>query len=133
MIKRCSRATYAALALASLASPAMAEDASGRWRVAGSVSGVSFTLDCKFQQTNQALSGVCVDTGISDKTIKVGRARTLTKGAVTGEAISWTYKSNKGPFVFDVNYSGVRKGDHAAGKIDVVGRTGTFTADHVAS
>src|SRR5205823_9192991 len=111
MMKYGLAAICAGLALASLAAPAMAEDASGKWKVAGSVSGVSFTLDCKFQQTNQALSGVCVDTGISDKTIKVGRARTLTKGAVSGEGISWTYKSNKGPFVFDVNYSGVRKGD----------------------
>src|SRR5437763_12570133 len=83
MMKYGLAAICAGLALASLAAPAMAEDASGKWKVAGSVSGVSFTLDCKFQQTNQALSGVCVDTGISDKSIKIGRVRTLTKGGVS--------------------------------------------------
>jgi hypothetical protein len=124
---------FAALAILSLAAPAMAEDSSGRWKVAGNVAGRDFTLDCKFQQQGEHLTGVCVDGPTGDKAIKGGRAHPLIKGRVLGDQISWTYVSSYSIFKFNVDYTGVRKGEHATGAIAAAGKTGAFTADHVGS
>src|ERR1700739_4464293 len=93
-------ATAAMLLSLGAAMPAFADDASGRWKVAGHVDGKDFTLDCKFQQTGQTLTGVCVDGPTGDKTIKGGRAHPLIKGQVNGDHISWTYVSSFSFFKF---------------------------------
>ncbi len=126
-------AAAAMLALAAAAGPAAADDASGRWKVAGHMDGKDFTLDCKFQQAGQALTGVCVDGPTGDAKIKGGRAHPLTKGRVTGDQISWTYVSSYSFLNFNVDYSGVRKGEHASGEFSAVGKKGAFTADHLGS
>ncbi len=132
-MRSCFAAALAALALSSVAAPALAEDASGHWKVAGHVAGKNFTLDCEFQQTGQTLSGACVDGPTGDKDIKGGRAHPLIKGHVSGDQISWTYVSSYSFFKFNVDYTGVTKGAHASGQLAAAGKTGTFTADHLGS
>lgn len=126
-------AAVATLALAGFAAPALAGDASGHWKVSGHVAGKDFTLDCKFQQADQNLTGVCVDGPTGDKDIKGGRAHPLIKGHVSGDQISWTYVSSYSLFKFNVDYTGVTKGAHASGQLAAAGKTGTFTADHLGS
>jgi hypothetical protein len=130
---RAYAAAAAILAALTTAGAAAADDNSGRWKVAGNVDGHDFTLDCKFQQQGEALTGVCVDGPTGDKTIKGGRAHPLIKGRVLGDQISWTYVSSYAFFKFTVDYSGVRKGDKASGKIAAAGKTGAFTAEHLGS
>jgi len=113
------------------AAPAVADDASGRWAVIGRVDGRGFTLDCKFVQTGQTLSGACVDGPTGDKTIKGGRSHPLTKGAVSGEKVAWTYQSSYGIITFGVDYDGVREGDHMSGDLKALGKTGPFTANRI--
>ena len=115
------------------AASAAADDNSGHWKVAGHVDGKDFTLDCKFLQSGQNLTGVCVDGPTGDKTIKGGRAHPLIKGQVNGDHISWTYVSSFSFFKFNVDYAGVTKGDHASGQLAAAGKSGTFTADHLGS
>lgn len=121
------------LALTAVAAPALAQDASGHWKVAGHVAGRDFTLDCKFQQSGAALSGVCVDGPTGDKTIKGGREHPLIKGHVNGDQISWTYVSSYSFLKFNVDYTGVTKGERASGQLAAAGKTGTFTADRLGS
>ena len=113
--------------------PAFADDDSGHWKIVGHFAGHDFTLDCTFKQAGQNLTGVCVDGPTGDKDIKGGGAHPLIKGQVNGDHISWTYVSHKSFFKFNVDYSGVTKGDHASGAIAAVGQTGAFTADHLGS
>jgi len=126
-------ATAVTLLLLSSALPAWAEDDSGHWKVFGHDAGYDFTLDCKFQQSGQNLTGACVDGPTGSKTVAGGRAHPLIRGQVSGDSISWTYVTNKGFFKSDVDYSGVTKGDHASGRVKAFGTTGTFTADRLGS
>ncbi len=132
-MRSCFAAAVAALALSSVAAPVLAEDASGHWKVVGHIADKNFTLDCKFQQAGQALSGVCVDGPTGDKNIKGGRGHPLIKGHVSGDQISWTYVSSYSFLKFNVDYTGVTKGEHASGQLAAAGKTGTFTADHLGS
>jgi hypothetical protein len=108
---------------------AMAEDAAGHWIVSGRVAGLAFTSSCGFQQAGQNLGGVCVDGATSDPKVKGGRAHVLTRGRVNGDQVSWTYQSSFLLSHFNVDYSGVRRGDRMSGQIVVQGHTGTFTAE----
>ncbi|HLZ82322.1 MAG TPA: hypothetical protein VKQ54_02065 [Caulobacteraceae bacterium] len=126
-----SFAAAAVLASLAAASPAAADDASGRWAVAGHAGGKDFTLNCTFAQAGQALSGACVDGPTGDARVKGGRSHTLTKGTVTGNNVSWTYRSNYGIIGFNVDYAGVRQGDRMSGKITSPA-AGTFTANRAA-
>ena len=114
------------------AAPAAAEDAAGRWAVTGHVAGKDFTLDCRFAQAVQRLSGACVDGPTGDNKIKGGRSHALTKGSVTGNKVAFTYQSSVGILPFDVNYTGVRDGEHMTGQLSALGKTGTFTANRTA-
>jgi hypothetical protein len=126
-------AGLAASALAaSGAAAAAGEDASGRWAVTGHVAGKQFTLDCRFAQAAQKLSGACVDGPTGDAKIKGGRSHTLTKGSVAGTKIDFSYQSSVGFIPFGVDYDGVRQGDHISGELKALGKTGTFTADRAA-
>ena len=113
------------------AGPALAEDAAGRWAVAGNVDGKNFTLDCKFAQAGQGLSGACIDGPTGDAKIKGGESHPLLKGHAAGEEVSWTYESHFSFIKFKVNYTGARKGDHMSGTIAAAGKTGTFTGNRV--
>jgi hypothetical protein len=119
----------AAVLLISLAvaAPAAADDAAGRWAVAGHAGGHDFTLVCAFTQSMQALTGACVDGPTGDAKVKGGRSHTLTKGSVSGAKVTWTYRSNYGIIGFNVDYAGVRQGDHMSGQITSPA-AGTFTA-----
>ncbi len=110
---------------------AMAEDAAGRWAVAGTVEGKNFTLDCRFAETGQNLTGACIDGPTGDAKVEGGRSHPLLEGRVAGEAVSWTYKSSYLFIEFDVKYAGVRDGEHMSGTIAAAGKTGTFTANRV--
>ena len=120
------------LASLTLAAPAIADDASGRWAVAGHVAGKDFTLDCRFTQATQRLAGACIDGPTGDKKIKGGRSHTLTKGAVNGNKVSFSYQSSVGILPFGVDYTGVREGEHMSGQLSALGKTGTFTANRLA-
>jgi hypothetical protein len=128
-----SVAGVAALLSALAAGPSVnAEDAAGRWAVVGHFGGKDFTLDCRFAQSAERLTGACVDGPTGDAKIKGGRSHALTKGAASGPKVSWTYQTSAGILSFTVNYDGVRQGDHMSGKISALGKTGTFTADRSA-
>jgi hypothetical protein len=122
-------AAAALLAGVAAAAPAGADDASGHWALAGHVAKKDFTLDCRFTQAGQRLSGACVDGPTGDAKIKGGRSHTLTKGAVNGEKIAFSYQSSVGLLPFGVDYAGVRQGDHISGQLSALGANGTFTAD----
>ncbi len=130
-------ATAASVAISVLAvlaapAPAAADGAvSGHWRVAGKVSGFAFTLNCDFQQAGAALTGVCVDVATNDPKIKGGRRHPLTKGAVDGDNVSFSYESSFLLTRFSVDFAGLRQGDHMAGKISGSGQSGAFTADRL--
>lgn len=127
------RALLPAALLVSLAAaaPATADDTSGRWAVLGRVDGRGFTLDCKFVQAAQTLTGACVDGPTGDKKIKGGRNHPLTKGAVSADKVAWTYQSSYGILPFAVDYNGVRQGDHMSGELKALGKVGTFTANRI--
>jgi hypothetical protein len=109
------------------AAPAVADDASGRWAVAGHAGGKDFTLNCAFTQAGSGLSGACVDGPTGDARVKGGRSHTLTKGSVSGAKVSFTYKTSYGIIPLTVDYTGVRQGDHMSGQITSPA-AGTFTA-----
>jgi hypothetical protein len=117
-----------------VALPVAAEDAvSGHWLINGRVGGRDFTLDCRFQQVGQGLSGVCVDGPTGSSTVKGGRAHPLTKGHVEGDQIGWTYQSSFLFTKFDADHAGVHNGDHMSGRISALGKTGAFTASRSGS
>lgn len=111
-----------------LAGSASAEDAAGHWMVTGHVGGKDFTLDCRFQQAGQGLTGACVDGDTHDARVKGGRSHNLTKSHVAGDQVAFTYKSSFGLISFDANYTGVIKGDHMSGQVSALGASGPFTA-----
>ncbi len=114
-----------------LAHPAQAEDAAGRWAVAGTVDGTNFTLDCRFEQAEHNLTGACIDGPTGDSKVEGGRSHALLEGQSSAGNISWTYQSSYLLFKFDVKYAGTRDGDHMSGTIAAAGKTGTFTANRV--
>jgi hypothetical protein len=118
-------------ALFCTAHPVLAADAGGRWAVAGSVDGKNFTLDCRFDQAEQKLTGACIDGPTGDAKVEGGRSHTLLEGRATGDNISWTYQSSYLFLKFDVKYAGIRDGDHMSGTIAAAGNKGTFTANRV--
>ena len=121
----------AALLCLAAAAPASADDASGRWALSGRAGGKDFTLDCRFAQAAQALSGACVDGPTGDNRVKGGRSHTLTKGSVVGNSVSFTYHTSYGIIPLTVDYAGVREGDRMSGKITSPA-AGTFTARRLA-
>jgi hypothetical protein len=116
------------LAACAATAAAAQETAAGHWLVSGRVSGKDFTLDCRFQQAGQSLSGACVDGDTHDARVKGGRSHTLTRSHVGGGQVTWTYQSSFGLIHFDANYAGVLKGDHISGQISALGQSGPFTA-----
>ena len=118
-------------ALSCMAHAALAADAGGHWAIAGSVDGKNFTLDCRFDQAEQKLSGACIDGPTGDAKVEGGRSHTLLEGQAAGDNISWTYQSSYLFIKFDVKYAGTRDGDHMSGSIAAAGKTGTFTANRV--
>ena len=124
----CAGAVATVLASLVGAAPAAADDASGHWTVAGHAGGKDFTLACAFTEAAQALSGVCVDGPTGNAQVKGGRSHTLTKGSVNGAMVAWTYRSSYGIIGFNVDFAGVRQGDHMSGQITSPA-AGTFTAN----
>jgi len=106
-----------------LATPTHAaeSDAAGTWRVHGQVSAFAFDLTCRFVRKDGVLSGVCYDGGTN-------KPHRLTRGAVSGDRVSWTYQSNYLLKTFDAAYSGTLAGDSMSGDIVVPGNHGHFTA-----
>ncbi|MDB5482307.1 MAG: hypothetical protein JWO83_3360 [Caulobacteraceae bacterium] len=129
MKRRALAATALLISLA--AAPTWADEASGRWAVSGHVAGRDFTLDCKFAQASQRLSGACVDGPTGDAKVKGGRSHALTKGSVNGNKVTFTYQSNYGIIPFGVDYDGVREGDRMSGQLTALGKSGTFTANRL--
>jgi hypothetical protein len=110
-----------------LASPAAAQ-ATGAWRVSGAISGTAFALDCRFEPQGADFGGVCVEAATGDPKVHAGKSHTLTKGAVAGRQVSWTYPASFLMARFDVNFTGTLDGDHMAGTVTASGRKGEFTA-----
>jgi hypothetical protein len=131
--KRAMRASAVFVSIVALcvAAPARAEGAGGRWAVAGSVEGKNFTLDCRFVQAGQNLSGACIDGPTGDAKVEGGRSHALLEGQVAGTAVTWTYQSSYLFLEFNCKYAGVLEGDHMTGTIAAAGKTGTFTAHRV--
>jgi hypothetical protein len=111
--------------------PAVAQDAGGRWAVAGTVDGKKFTLDCRFEQAGGSLTGACIDGPTGDSKVEGGRSHALLEGRVVGDAVNWSYESSYLFIKFNVNYAGVRDGDRISGTVTAAGKTGTFTAHRV--
>jgi hypothetical protein len=119
---------FASIATIFVVDSAMAEGAGGRWAVAGNVDGKNFTLDCRFAETGQNLSGACIDGPTGDAKVEGGRSHALLEGQAVGDNVTWTYQSSYLFIQFNVRYAGVREGDHMSGTIAAAGKTGTFTA-----
>jgi hypothetical protein len=125
-------ALLAAMAALCMVDPAWAEGAGGRWAVAGNVDGKNFTLDCRFEQAGQSITGACTDGPTGDAKVEGGRSHALLEGRAVGEAVSWTYESSYLFIKFNVNYAGVREGEHMSGTISAAGKAGTFIANRLA-
>ena len=120
---------HVALAAVLAATPAAAQaGAAGRWVVSGKVSGFAFTLNCRFEQAGDALTGACVDGATSDARVKGGKRHDLTRGKVTGDHLSFSYQSSFMLSHFNVDYAGVLQGDRMSGTILANGAAGAFTA-----
>ena len=118
-------AAACALALPGLANAA---DASGAWTVVIGVADMTFHAACNFAQTGGALSGTCVpsdpppDGGAAPKPSPV-------TGAVDGSNVKFGYDITFGDMPLHLDYTGVLSSDTAmAGKLEVAGMEGTFTA-----
>ena len=111
--------------------PALADDTGGRWAVEGNVDGKNFTLDCRFEQVGQSLSGTCTDGPTGDAKVEGGRSHALLEGRAVGEGVNWTYESSYLFIKFNVQYAGVREGAHMSGTVSAAGKTGTFIANRV--
>ena len=102
--------------------------AAGRWVVSGKVGPFAFTLNCRFEETGATLTGACIDGATSDARVKGGRRHDLTRGAVTGDHVSFSYQSSFMLSRFNVDYVGVMQGDHMSGTVVANGQSGAFTA-----
>jgi len=117
-------AVLAALISVSTMGTASAADdpVSGSWIVHGKISGFQFTLTCRFDQKGQALGGTCYDGGTN-------KPHPLTRGAVSGDQVSWTYQSSYLFKTFDATYSGTLSGASIRGVATAPGHEGNFTAE----
>jgi hypothetical protein len=101
----------------------LADDASltGKWQVHSSVAGNDNDQNCTFTQTDNSLSGSCVN---ADKTT------VEITGKVEGKKISWAYKSDYNGTALTVKFEGTIDSGKISGTVDVpefsVG--GDFTA-----
>lgn len=116
------------LAALALATPAAAAEVAGPWRVTGDVAGRAFAVDCRFEPHGGAFGGVCVDAATGEAKAQAGKPHPLTKGAVTGSQVRWTYQASFLLAKFDVSYDGVLEGDRITGTLVAGGRKGSFTA-----
>lgn len=133
MIGRLAAVVCGLAGLAAASPSAAAESAAGHWAIEGKVGDKTFTLDCRFSQAGQAVSGACVDGDTHDSRVKGGRSHTLTKGSVEGDRIAFTYKSSFLFTRFDAVYTGVLQGDRMTGGLAALGAKGTFTGQRVGS
>jgi hypothetical protein len=133
-ISRRAALAAATLALSAFAGPAAAMDtAAGRWAIEGRVGDKAFTLDCRFNQSGQAISGACVDGDTHDARVKGGRSHTLTRGSLQGDQIAFAYRSSFGIIGFEARYAGVLSGDRITGSLAALGAKGEFTGHRVGS
>ncbi|HEX7856145.1 MAG TPA: hypothetical protein VF503_20890 [Sphingobium sp.] len=116
-----------AIALAAISSPALA-DIGGAWHVTGEISGRNFVVDCRFDPKGTQFGGQCISLSTGDDKVKAGKSYKLTKGAVSGDQILWTYQTTVLFMGVDINYAGTLKGDHINGTISAGGRKGNFSA-----
>lgn len=108
------------------AAPASAEGVD-LWRVSGKVAGVAFVMDCRFEPPAAQFGGACTEVSRSNGGGQAGAVHKLTRGAVTGNQISWTYQTSFLISRFDVTFTGLLDGGHMAGAVDAAGRKGDFT------
>lgn len=126
-MKKAALSGLALLPVLALASPAAAQVA-GAWRVSGRIGDTPFAVDCRFDPRGAGFGGVCVDASTGDPKAHPGKTHTLTRGAVAGRQVSWTYPASFMLVKFDVNFVGMLDGDHIAGAVSASGRKGEFTA-----
>ena len=101
--------------------PAVAQ-VSGAWHVVGSISGNEFALDCEFVPQGAALGGACTAS------THQGKVYNLTRGAVTGNQVSWSYPASYLFLNFYMYYVGTLDGDRIVGTVEAEGRRGNFSA-----
>ena len=116
-----------ALAALMLASTASAQVA-GSWHVTGTVGGTSFAVDCQFDPEGAAFGGACADGATGAPKAYAGKTHKLSKGAVAGRQVQWTYPASFLLAKFDVNFAGTLHGDQIAGTVSAAGRKGDFKA-----
>ena len=114
------------------ADPAHADAAAlGHWRVAGSVSGHAFTLDCRFEPAGApggtSFGGGCTELAAGEMG-HPGKAHALTKGTVAGDRLTWAYPVSVMFMKFDMTFEGTVAGPRMTGTASAAGRTGSFTA-----
>ena len=111
-----------ALATVLSASSALAADdpVSGTWKLHGKVSAFAFDLTCDFKRDGQAIGGTCYDGGTN-------KPHPLTRGAIAGDRISWTYQSSYLLNKFDASYTGLLSGASIKGEVIAPGYRGNFT------
>lgn len=124
MIKPIAMACAASL----IALPASAADLTGLWKLTAKVETFGFTLNCKFAQAGEKLTGVCTDMATNDPQHKPQGSHVLTSGEVSGDKVRFTYKTHFLLIPFTCSYSGVVTGDEFSGEAAAPGHKGTFTA-----
>ena len=120
-------AAAAALAALSFASPALA-DIGGEWHVTGQLAGRNFVVDCRFDPKGGQLGGQCVSLSTGDDKVKAGKVYKLSKGAVNGNQVAWTYATSVLFMSVDIDYAGTMTGDRMSGTVSAAGRKGNFAA-----
>ena len=118
-------AAACALMLPGLASAA---DVSGAWKVVISVADMSFHANCTFAQAAAALTGTCVPADPPADGAPAPKP-SATTGSVDGSNVKFGYDISFGDMMLHLDYTGALTSDTAmAGKLDVAGMEGTFTA-----
>jgi hypothetical protein len=93
--------------------------ASGAWRIDGSIAGRTFLLDCDFNGS----SSVCVDAQSDGKR----RSHPLTSFTTSGDQVAWSFKTKVGILRITLDFSGKLAGGRMNGTMRAAGRSGSFT------
>jgi hypothetical protein len=81
--------------------PALADDASGIWKVDGTVADTPVNATCTLKQTDRAISGNCKISG--EKT--AGQTPNI-KGEVKDKQVTWTYQIEYEGTLYTLTYTG---------------------------
>ncbi len=117
-------AAACALALPGLANAAV----NGAWTLMISAADMTYHASCNFTQTGGDLSGTCTPTDPAPDGGAAPKPSPVT-GTVDGSNVKFGYDISFGDMPLHLDYTGALSSDTAmAGKLEVAGMEGTFTA-----